>query len=145
MFYSLTTFGQTRKINSLIDSINNKQVGIAMQYVWYPVMKSSSGNSLVKIGKSATKKLIAVLNDTTKGIIAHFILSTIWSEDLKKAGWKVGSGVYYIPNNLDTVNQIYLSGLTFYQDNNNRIFTRQDELDRNKKEWQAFIATRSSS
>ena len=115
-----------------------------MQYVWYPVMKSSSGDSLLKIGKSATKDLIAVLSDTTKGIIAHFILSTMWSDDLKKAGWKVGSGVYYIENNLDSVNRIYLSGLTFYQDNNFRLFVGQDELNRNKKEWLTFIETKSS-
>ena len=81
-FLCLTTFGQTEKIYSLIDNIHNKQVGIAMQYLWYPVMKSSSGDSLIKIGKSATKDLIAVLSDTTKGIVAHFILSTIWKNDL---------------------------------------------------------------
>ena len=115
-----------------------------MQYVWYPVMKSSSGDSLIKIGKPATKDLIAVLGDTTKGIIAHFILSTIWNEELKKAGWKVGSGVYYIENNLDTVNRVYLGGLTFYQDNYYRLFAGQNELNRNKKEWLTFIATKSS-
>lgn len=143
-FFCLTTSGQTQRINSLIDSISNKQVGIAMQYVWYPVMKSSSGDSLIKIGKSATKDLIAVLSDTTKGIIAHFILSTIWNDELKNAGWKVGSRVDYIEKNLDSVNRVYLSGLTFYQDNNYRLFAEQDELDRNKKEWLTFIATKSS-
>lgn len=143
-FFCLTTFAQTQKVNSLIDSINNKQVGIAMQYVWYPVMKSSSGDALIEIGKSATNDLISVLSDTTKGIIAHFILSTIWKDEIKKAGWKVGSRVDYIKNNLDYVNQIYLAGLTFYQDNNFRLFVGQEELNRNKKEWLTFIATTSS-
>ncbi|MFT3844058.1 MAG: hypothetical protein QM725_03320 [Lacibacter sp.] len=128
----------------MIDSINNKQIGIAMQYVWYPVMNSSSGDALVKMGKSATKDLVSVLSDTTKGIIAHFILSSIWNDEIKKAGWKVGSRVDYIENNLDSVNRIYLSGLTFYQDNNFRLFVGQDELNRNKKEWLTFIATKSS-
>lgn len=141
-FFYLTTFGQTKNIKSLIDSINNKQVGIAMQYVWYPVMKSSSGDALLKIGKSATKDLISVLDDSAKGIIAHFILSNIWGQEIKKAGWNVGSRVEFIENNLDSINTIYLSGLTFYQNSSFRLFVGQEELERNKKEWQIFITTK---
>lgn len=140
-FFPTTTFGQREKVGSLIEKINNTQVIVAMQYVWYPVMKSESGDSLISIGKSATKDLVTVLNDTSKGIIAHFILTSIWADDLINEGRKVGSGVSYIPK--DSVNRIYYTGLTFYQDNDFRIFAKQDELDRNKNEWLAFIASKS--
>jgi len=142
--FNLSSLGQKPNVDNLLDRIDNKQVIIMNQYISYPKMFSAEGDTLIKIGKPVSDKLLRLLNDTSKGIITHFILSTIWSGDLKKAGWKVGSGVSYIQNNLDTVTRIYLNGLTFYQDNNFKLFAGQDELNRNKKEWLTFIQTKSS-
>jgi hypothetical protein len=77
-------------------------------------MFSPAGDALIKIGKEATNKLIPLLNDTSKGIIAHYILSDIWSEKLINAGVKMGSGVSFTDNK-----QIYLTlvhnGFVFFK------------------------------
>jgi hypothetical protein len=75
---SFTSLGQKQSIDTFISKINNQQIVVMMQYVWYPKMFSHAGDSLIKIGKSVTYKLIPILNDTSKGIIAHYILSLIW-------------------------------------------------------------------
>lgn len=143
-YFSLTCFGQKQNIDTLISKIDNKQIVVVTQYVWYPKMFSPAGETLIKIGKPLTNKLIPLLSDTNKGIVTQFILTTIWNKDLQKAGWKTESYVRNIKNNRDTVNEIYFSGLTFYQNNNLKIFARQDELDRNKNKWLKFIKTKSS-
>ncbi len=81
-FCTSTIFAQTRYVDSLIDKIDNGQIAISAQYVWYPKMTSQPGDSLIKLGKLVSPKLIAILTDKTKGIIAHFILAHIWLDSL---------------------------------------------------------------
>ncbi len=71
-FFSLTSVGQKQNIDRLISKLDNQQIVIMMQYVWYQKMFSPAGNSLIKIGNPATDKLISFLGGTSKGIIAHF-------------------------------------------------------------------------
>lgn len=113
------------------------------QYVWYPKMFSPAGDSLIKIGRPATDKLILLLSDTAKGIIAHFILSNIWSDKLQKAGQPLASNVHQVDDDTTAVLGILYTDFTFYQDNSNRNFARQADLDKNKKRWLAFVATNS--
>ncbi len=101
-------------------------------------MKSLSADSLIKIGKPATEKLITVLNDTSKGIIAHYILSSIWYDERKI---KVQPDSLQIRNSQDEgkgrVNII--DGLKYYYKAEIGSYAEKEELDRNKKEWQNFI------
>ncbi|WP_205573384.1 hypothetical protein, partial [Flavisolibacter nicotianae] len=143
-FISLTTLAQTDRVERLVDSINDNQVGIAMQYVWYPKMKSPWGDTLIAIGKPATTQLFNVLNDTTKGIIAHFILSNIWANELSKAGHRIGSRVSPVEGLENISLQVLYSGFTFYADEQNHLFAKRMDLESNKKNWQTFLDKQSS-
>jgi len=136
----LTSVGQKQSVDTLITKIDNQQIVIMMQYVWFPKMFSPAGDDLVKIGKSVTDKLIPLLKDTSKGIIAHYILSNIWADKLKIAGQTLSSRVYPINDKADTLEILY-SDFTFYQDNKRRNFAKQDDLDNNKIRWVSFFKT----
>lgn len=137
MLCSLSSLAQKTAFDSLVQKIDNKQIGIAMTYVFYPVMDSYAGDSLVKIGKQVTQRLVELLDDTSKGVIAHFILSNIWKEELKKAGRSVHQ---YVSTYFDkNVIVAFKSGLRFYYSDADKSYAEKVELERNKKEWQKFI------
>ena len=144
--FALTTlgfssFGQEQSIDTFISKINNQQIVVMMQYVWYPKMFSPAGDSLIQIGKPATDKLIPLLSDISKGIIAHFILSNIWRKELGKAGQTLGSNVHQVDNDTAAVLGILYTDFIFYQDNNRHIFSRQAYLESNRERWKTFFKT----
>jgi hypothetical protein len=139
VFANSSAFGQIDRIGRLIDSISNDQVGIVMQYVWYPAMKSRCGDSLANIGKLAARPLINVLDDRSKGIIAHFILSKIYRLELSRTGHVLGSNVWPVENEKNVSLRVFYMGFIFYVDNKNHLFAKQDDLNDNKKFWQKFF------
>ena len=140
-FFCLTSVGQNQNIDTLISKIDNQQIVVVMQYVWYPKMFSLAGDSLIKIGKTSTDKLIPLLSDTSKGIIAHYILSNIWADKLEKVGQHLGSNVHQVDNNTRAVLGILFTDFIFYQDNDRKNFARQVDLENNKKRWISFFVT----
>jgi hypothetical protein len=138
---SFASFGQRQSIDTFISRITNQQVVVMMQYVWYPKMFSPAGDSLIKIGKPATDKLIPLLSDTSKGIIVHYILSNIWADKLEKDGQNLGSNVHQVDNDTPAVLGILYTDFVFYQDNNRWNFARQVDLENNKRRWTSFLQT----
>lgn len=100
--------------------------------------KSPLIDSLIQIGKPATVKLIAVLDDTGKGITAHYILSSIWYNERKI---KIDSDSLQIGNSQDEGKgmSILIDGLKYYYKGKIGFYAEKHELERNKKEWQKFI------
>ncbi len=80
--FAISTFGfsQTRQVDSLIDNISNNDAYILLVNTMSSRIKVGPATEIVKIGKSATPKLIEVLDNQTKSVIAHFILLEIWKE-----------------------------------------------------------------
>ncbi len=77
------SFCQSGKIDSLISQINNRQL-VAENFRSPDFdMHSKAGTELISIGRPATDKLINVLNKSNKGIIAHYILTRIWTDSVK--------------------------------------------------------------
>jgi hypothetical protein len=107
-------------------------------------MKSAWGDSLIKIGKPATTQLASVLTDPTKGIIAHFLLSNIWANELSKAGLQLGSRVSSIDSVENAYLQVFYSGFTFYANEHNHLFAKQKDLESNKQFWQTFFHKQNS-
>jgi hypothetical protein len=104
-------------------------------------MFSLAGDSIIKIGKASTDKLIPLLSDTSKGIIAHYILSIIWGDKLDKAGQSLGSNVHQVDNVKRAILGILFTDFIFYQDNDGKNFSRQVDLEKNKKRWISFFTT----
>jgi len=138
---SFVSLGQKQSIDKFISRLDNQQIAIVMQYAWYPKMVSPAGDSLIKIGKPATEKLISLLSDTSKGIIAHYILSNIWADKLRRTGQELGSNVRYVENDTITALAISYTDFIFFQDSNGHNFARQTDLDSNKDRWISFFNT----
>ena len=138
---SLTCFGQKQSIDTLLGKIDNQQIVVMMQYVWFPKMFSPAGDSLISIGKPATDKLIPLLSDTSKGIIAHYILSNIWADKLDKAGQSLGSNVHQVDNDTTAILGILYTDFIYYPDNYRHNFSKQTDLDNNKQRWISFFKT----
>jgi hypothetical protein len=135
------SIGQS-KVDSLIKKINNQQIGIAMQYVWYPVMNSSAGDSLITVGKPITRQMVAMITDSSRGIISHFILSSIWGKELEDAGWNLKSRVNRQLTK-DSSIEVSFRGLKFYENNQSFIYAGQSELEKIKIAWLDFLNNRS--
>lgn len=76
------TSAQDAQIDSLIQKLNNSQICLDGNYVGALIcLRDGPALELYKIGKPTTKKLISILDDSTKGILAHIILSKIWQQD----------------------------------------------------------------
>ncbi|HEX2535096.1 MAG TPA: hypothetical protein VHK69_15230 [Chitinophagaceae bacterium] len=139
---SLTGWGQSQNVDSLIGQINDQQVVVRTQYVWFPQMFSPAGDQLIKIGKPATGKLVPLLNDTSKGIIVHYLLAHIWREELGNAGQTLGSSVYHLSKDTAATLGILFTDFIFYQDGKQVNFSSQAHLDSNRQRWIAFFRTK---
>ena len=125
--FEITGTGQINKVDSFILNIDNSQLFGTCHYAWFLEMKSSAGDSLIKIGKEATLKLVPLLDDDKKGIIVHYLLSNIWSDSL------IFSATFsHIEK--DSISDYCYAGLNFY-DKNGYIYAQSDVLKNNKKRW----------
>ncbi len=138
-FFNLACFGQNQRIDSLINQISNSQIGIMRQYVWYPKMISAAGDTLITIGKPATKQLVAVLGDTCKGIIANHILSCIWNREIGEFARKDFREPQFTYNP-DSPLAFFWDGLIFYLNAKSQIFSKENELIDNKIFWVHMLA-----
>lgn len=110
-----------------------------MQYVWYPQMNSPAGDSLVIIGRPATKKLFELLVDSTKGIIAHFILSHIYKYSLSSIGRSLNSSAYQVTIGKDRLLGLFYAGLEFHQDQSSQIVGLKGQLQENQNVWSKLL------
>jgi hypothetical protein len=129
LFLSCTA--QIDRIDTLISKIENKQLTYACTYACVFRNTGQEAEELIQLGKASyqreiTNKLYQILTDTTKGIIAHYVLTNIWYANSISQ-----SGFYYED---DEMLEYEYNWLRFYQ-KDGRWFTDSIELDRNKKRW----------
>lgn len=131
IFISFTINAQTERIDKLISKIENRQITVVEKD--NPKMKSRAGNKIIKMGKEVTPTIISLLNDSKKGIIAHFILCEIWKDNV---GFGSSScGVIDSKKNI-VVTYFFYKNLRIEVNSNNTIFATNESLINNKKMWQ---------
>ncbi|MEC4003569.1 hypothetical protein OX283_002770 [Flavobacterium sp. SUN052] len=129
---------QTKSIENLIAEIDNNQIHIVMQYVWYPEMKSEQAEEIIKMGKSVTPKIIALLDNPSKGIIAHFILSKIWEKNWGDG--KSGNFVSINDNNFSVIhNELKIYVVYTSVSTCDFLYSKSEDLKTNKAKWEKFV------
>ncbi len=74
-------FAQKNRIDSLINQLDNSQAGLNGDYFGATIdLRGELSISIFNIGKPATEKLISILEDSTRGVIAHILLTWIWEK-----------------------------------------------------------------
>ena len=127
LLISSIAFSQAGTEDALIQQLSNHDAYIVMVKTLSPRINSAAGDAIVKMGKSATAKLIPVLEEENKGIIAHFILSEIWKDRWEEAVCCdiVTDGTFEIM----TVNGLEI----FIKDN--ELYAKPAELKKNQANW----------
>lgn len=129
IFLSQSTCAQSENIDSLINCIDNKQVIDDGDYLSAIItLNGECVTRLLAIGKPATGKLIAVLDDSTKGVIAHCILSFILTNS--------GRPKVYNSRQKDVL--IYLFNNFRFFRKGDLVYANKAELVKNKRRWEAF-------
>jgi hypothetical protein len=79
LFSGWTSFAQVDSLDNWIDSIKNNQLHGTCHYFWTLEVDNSARNvfNLIKNGKSGRTKLIDKLTDKDRGVVCHYILSTL--------------------------------------------------------------------
>jgi hypothetical protein len=131
-------FAQSDHINSLISKLDNNKLRGTCNYNWVLKNHSKEADSLIIIGKSKTidsnklyLNLYNMLTDTSKGIMAHYVLSSILNGE-------TSSGGFFFEDENETIEYQY-GQLRFYENKYRRMFTSQIELERNKKIWTVIL------
>jgi hypothetical protein len=120
-----TSAAQEDKIDSLIRKIDNKNMHGTCHWDWVLIIDCEACESLIKIGGPASERLIEKLETSDKGIIAHIILSNIWTKE-----FPVSSSSFL----KDSLIEYNFSGLHFYESKSG-IFAKPEDLVKNKSEW----------
>jgi len=130
---------QTASIDSLIVKIDNEKLVGVCNYIWVLKNSSKQADSLIRIGVNSdssrteiTKKLYGLLTDTTKGIIAHYILCNIWYSD------RINSSSFYYYDKDSTLEYEY-EYLKFFENKYKRMFAENSELVWNKRKWAVLL------
>ena len=130
LIFGQNCFAQIDRIDSLINQLDNFQVGLNGDYSGPTIdLRGEPSISIYNIGRSATEKLIAILEDSSKGIISHILLTWIWnkSHSLKTVFSDQGNLSVYTYNDL---NFFVRPG---------RIYANGYDLRLNRLNWETFI------
>jgi hypothetical protein len=123
----VTLYGQNNKVDSLIQNINNDQLYGTCHYAWVLEMESDAGISLIKMGNSIVYKIVPLLDNKDKGIIAHYILCNI-------IGQPVYSSSSFAHYESDSTIDYNYGGLRFHE-KDGHFFTSDSLLQENKINW----------
>ena len=137
--FFLTIKAQTTNVDVLISKLDNSQLYGTCHYNWVLEMKSESADSLIKIGKPVSGKLIQLLDNQKKGIIAHYILSKIWYNDFQfDCGFKNIDEKTFIRKQetleKNGIIEYCYNGLNFYE-RYGKMIADKKILTKNKKMW----------
>jgi hypothetical protein len=129
--FSLGIYSQSNKVDSLIVELNNNQLYGTCNYIWVLKMEKEPAESIVEFGKSVSKKLIPLLENQEKGIIAHCVLSRIWFDD-----FNISTSF----ENFDEkgIVEYTYNGLRFYE-KDGKMIADENDLAENKKKWIEII------
>jgi hypothetical protein len=120
-----TSFAQVDSVDIWIDRIKNNQLHGTCHYSWTLEVDRSATNvfNLIKNGKSARTRLIDKLTDKDRGVICHFILSTL-SDTLTIETLEMNEAkIRYRVNGLE------------FEEINGRIYATADDLRKIKILW----------
>lgn len=133
LYTSLTSFSQTKTLDSLVQKINNNDVYVVILETISPRINGAAENEIVDLGKEATPSLIGVLDDKNRGIIAHVLLSKIWNDKFPEA---TCCNLQYIRN----TEIITINGLKIHIEDNT-LFATLEDLKKNKENWIKIVAS----
>lgn len=122
---------QSNKIDSLIKQLNNSEIkpdGNFFGPTFY--LRQGPGKELFKIGKPATDKLLSVLEDSTKGVVAHYILTWLWHDSIPD------NPPIYIEK--DKVTVFKFNNLTFFIKGVD-VYANSFDLRSNAMLWKVFL------
>jgi hypothetical protein len=127
---------QEHKIDSLINLLNNSDIGFNGDYFGSTIdLRGNVQIAIFNIGKAASGKLAEILEDSTKGIIAHILLSWIWNKDERPK-------TIYIEKDRIVVYQ-YNDLYFFLNGYNKEVYANKYDLELNKLKWQYFLKKNS--
>jgi len=136
VLFELTVIGQEDKIDKLIMDTNNDQLSWICNYACGLYLKGNAADSLIRIGKPLSLKVIPFLADKYRGIIAHYILSNIW---INKKAISSSSSDF----DKDSTISINYCGLNFFE-KKGHIFAGQEALNENMDKWIKRIEKKSN-
>ena len=134
IFLSHNSIGQKDRIDSLIKWLDNSQVALGGDFAGPEVsFIGEPSMSIYNIGKEATKSLVMILDDSSKGIIAHIILTWIWEKTERPKTILIEK---------DTITVYTYNKLNFFV-RRKEIYANKRDLTINKIFWQDFLKENS--
>jgi hypothetical protein len=134
ILFSSLVVGQQKKIEKLFFEIDNTQMSVVEKGGNFKLeMKSKAGKKLIRKGKILTPKLINLLNDPKKGLIAHYILSQIW-----KNNWGQSSCGGNEKPTLNEITYIIYNGLRIEINPDRSVYSKNEYLTERKFDWEHF-------
>jgi hypothetical protein len=121
---STVGFSQRNSVNKWISTVDNKSIGGTCHYFWTIEAKNEAVNNLIKAGKPIQKKILKLLDDPNKGVVAHYILSNIYDKTRLQTLEMDSLKVKYNYNGLEfteTANAIIADSLSFVKCKNSWI------------------------
>lgn len=116
-------FGQRDSVNLWISTIDNKSIAGTCHYFWTIEAKNEAVNKLIKVGKPIQKKILKLLDDPNKGVVAHYILSKIYDKTRLQTLEMDSLKVKYNYNGLE------------FTETDNAILADKLSLEKCKKSW----------
>ena len=134
IFISSLAVGQQKKIEKFLFEIDNTQMRVVENNGSLNLeMNSKAGKKIIRKGNALTPKLIILLNDPQKGIIAHYILSQIWINNWGEASCG-GNG----KPPLNEITYIIYNGLRIEINPDRSVYSKKEHLIEKKSEWERF-------
>jgi hypothetical protein len=134
IIFSTSLVAQQKDIEKLISEIDNSQMSVVEKGDDLILkMNSEAGKKLIRNGKVVTLKLIDVLNNPKKGLIAHYILSLIWKNNWGQSSCGGNTKVV-----VSEINYIIYNGLRIERNPDNSVYSKEENLRKRKSEWEKF-------
>jgi hypothetical protein len=132
-------YSQPSEIDLLIKKLDNKKLYGTCNYNWQIYNASKEADTLIAIGRIVPNKKIELflnlynlLEDSTKGIVSHYVLTNIFYKD------SIINGGGKIDDNEEKYAYNY-GGLIFYENKNRTMFADKSELFRTKERWRIIL------
>ena len=127
-------WGQQKSVDTLLAQLNNRSIVAGGDFFRSKLeFRDSTIEVLVDVGKPITKRLFSLLDDTSRGVAAHVVLSFIY----QPSEWPK---VVYLEK--EDLTQYTVGSLTFLIDEE-KAFASKEKLLNNKAWWKRFLSKRS--
>jgi hypothetical protein len=125
------TSAQDSRIDSLIEKLDNSQICLDGNYFGPLIcLQGEPAVQLYKLGKPASEKLVEVLEDSSKGIIAHIILTQIWDRAVFPE---------VISSEKDSLLIMKYNEFTFFVNHKDEVYANPKDLFNNTFRWRGFL------